>query len=208
MRKGLTIGELLVTMAIIGVIAALVIPGFLKDYHKKLYTTKLHKSYEMLFSAIETACNDNNVSSFSQTPYASDDSTKWIEFLNKYFKTVTPATTSATGIFNNTYRLLSNTNQTGATSMEGTAAKAKLKGGESIALYCFSPTANTRRCHITLDINGIDEPNIGGRDMFRFSIDADNNHVLAIGSSNTCGNDAGGHGCLNKIIEAGWVMEY
>ena len=34
MRKGLTIGELLVTMAIIGVIAALVIPGFLKDYHK------------------------------------------------------------------------------------------------------------------------------------------------------------------------------
>ncbi len=207
MRKGLTIGELLVTMAIIGVIAALVIPGFLKDYHKKLYTTKLHKSYEMLFSAIETACNDNNVSSFSQTPYASNDSTKWVEFLNTYLKTATPASTSATDVFNPTYRILTS-GANGGTSMEANSAKAKLKSGEAISIYCFSPTTNTRRCHITLDINGKEEPNIGGRDMYRFSIDANNNHVLAISGSNRCGNDAGGHGCLQKIIDAGWVMEY
>ena len=37
MKKALTIGELLITMAIIGTIATLVLPGFLKDYHKKLY---------------------------------------------------------------------------------------------------------------------------------------------------------------------------
>ncbi|HAS93252.1 MAG TPA: dolichyl-phosphate-mannose--protein mannosyltransferase, partial [Cyanobacteria bacterium UBA10660] len=48
MRKGLTISELLVAMAIIGVIAVLVIPGFLKDYHKKLYTTQLKKTYGMI----------------------------------------------------------------------------------------------------------------------------------------------------------------
>ena len=165
MRKGLTIGELLITMAIIGVIAALVIPGFLKDYHKKLYTTKLHKSYEMLFSAIETACNDNNVSAFSQTPYASNDPNKWIEFLNTYLKTASPASISATDVFNPTYRIL-NKGTDGATAMEANSAKAKLKSGEAIALYCFSPTPTTRRCHITLDINGKDEPNIGGRDMY------------------------------------------
>ena len=34
MKKALTIGELLITMAIIGTIATLVLPGFLKDYHK------------------------------------------------------------------------------------------------------------------------------------------------------------------------------
>lgn len=41
MRKALTVGELLVAMTIIGVIAVLVIPGFLTDYHKKIYTTRL-----------------------------------------------------------------------------------------------------------------------------------------------------------------------
>ena len=47
MRKALTVGELLITMAIIGVIAMLVLPGFLKDYHNRLYTTRLNKSYEI-----------------------------------------------------------------------------------------------------------------------------------------------------------------
>ena len=70
MRKALTIGELLVTMTIIGVIAALVLPGFLKDYHKRIYTTKLKKTYEILDNAINQACTDNNVSYFYQTPYA------------------------------------------------------------------------------------------------------------------------------------------
>ena len=41
MKKALTIGELLITMAIIGTIATLVLPGFLKGYHKKLYVTRL-----------------------------------------------------------------------------------------------------------------------------------------------------------------------
>ena len=52
MKKALTIGELLVTMAIIGVIAVLVLPSFLKDYHNKLYVMRLKKVYEMVEIAI------------------------------------------------------------------------------------------------------------------------------------------------------------
>ena len=55
MRKALTVGELLITMAIIGVIAMLVLPGFLKDYHNRLYTTRLKKSYEQISDALERA---------------------------------------------------------------------------------------------------------------------------------------------------------
>ena len=89
MKKALTIGELLITMAIIGTIATLVLPGFLKDYHKKIYVARLKKSVELIENAINQACIDNNVSYFYQTPYAaSNDKTSAQAFIDKYFKTI------------------------------------------------------------------------------------------------------------------------
>lgn len=82
MRKALTVGELLITMAIIGVIAMLVLPGFLKDYHNRLYTTRLKKSYEQISDALERASIDSNVSYFAQTKYITNTQ----EFLQNYFK--------------------------------------------------------------------------------------------------------------------------
>ena len=67
MKKALTIGELLITMGIIGVIAMLTLPGFIQDYHKRVYTTKLKKSVEMIENAVNQACADNNLSYFYQT---------------------------------------------------------------------------------------------------------------------------------------------
>ncbi len=218
MRKGLTIGELLVTMAIIGVIAALVIPGFLKDYHKKLYTTKLHKSYEMLFSAIETACNDNNVSSLQQTPYGgAGNAAQQAEFSNKYFKTIEPAKQSPSGVkpYFGTYRPLSNTSAAPTQmTIPLNSATAKLKSGEIIDIGCQTAT----ECIVSIDINGTDEPNIGGRDMFWFRIDKQNNQVMSHSNPDSCAaydgskwvpkSDIRGEGCLNRIIKSGWVMEY
>ena len=88
MRKALTIGELLITMTVIGVIAALTLPSFMKDYHNKLFTTRLKKLMKLFqIRAMEQACIDNNVSYFNQTPYAKVGAVdKQAEFLNKYFK--------------------------------------------------------------------------------------------------------------------------
>ncbi len=219
MRKGLTISELLVAMAIIGVIAVLVIPGFLKDYHKKLYTTQLKKTYGMIYSAIEQACGDYNVTAFSQTPYytANASTEKQGEFLNKYFKVVKPANDSITGKFNAKYRSLTDTDTEKDISIESSAAKATLKSGESIGLYCFSTdVAPKHRCHVTLDINATDGPNIGGRDMFRFTIDTDTNELYGATGWTQCQpdndknptGDQGGHGCLARIMKDNWVMEY
>lgn len=219
MRKGLTISELLVAMAIIGVIAVLVIPGFLKDYHKKLYTTQLKKTYGMIYSAIEQACGDYNVTAFSQTPYftATASTEKQGEFLDKYFKVVKPADASITDKFTPKYRSLTNTDKDENISIESDAAKATLKSGESIGLYCFSDTTEPKhRCYVTLDINATEGPNIGGRDMFRFTIDADNNELYgATGwtqcqpdNTSTPTGDQGGHGCLARIMKDNWEMKY
>lgn len=201
MRKALTVGELLVTMTIIGVIAVLVIPGFLKDYHKKLYTTKLKKVYEMLSEAVERSCVDSNVSYFQQTTYSQSSKASQQAFLDKYFK---KASIDRTFPFAPQYGKI-NSAGTGGSGIEANAAYAKLAGGEAIAIACDSAIAE---CVVTVDINSQDGPNIGGRDFFRFRIDSQKNTIMSHSGAGVCGSDQYGHGCLNRLIQDNWIMEY
>lgn len=206
MKKALTIGELLITMTVIGVIAALTLPSFMKDYHNKLFTTRLKKTYESLTSAMEQACIDSNVSYFNQTPYAKVGAVdKQAEFLNKYFKLSGVAITSGNRPFATTYRKMGS--NTGEPLQLPTSAYARLKSGEAIDLMCETLT----ECIVTVDVNSTDGPNVGGRDMFRFRIDTVNKKVFSHVDPASCNNgnkDIYGHGCLNKIIEDNWVMKY
>lgn len=205
MRKALTIGELLITMTIIGVIAILVIPGFLKDYHHKVYTTKLKKAYGLLSNAMEQASIDNNVSYFNQTPYSKGGAVdKQQEFIDKYFKVTQKNAGSA---FADNYRTIKGTNNAGqsiAGLLNGTA-KGKLQGGEAIAISCES---NVDECIVMIDINGKDGPNIGGRDLFRFRLDTKKNTVMSHSLDSDCGTDQYGHGCLSRLLKDNWIMKY
>lgn len=205
MRKALTVGELLVTMTIIGVIAILVIPGFLKDYHNKVYTTKLKKVYGMLFNAMDQACADNNVTYFNQTAYAKPgEVAKQQEFLDNYLRV---SQKNGGSSFAEAYKIINsatNNDGTPITDYLTNTAQAKLQGGETIALMCESQT----ECIVLIDINGPDIPNIGGRDLFRFRIDTQKNIVMSDSSEEECGNDNVGNGCLDQILEDNWVMKY
>ncbi len=209
MRKALTIGELLVTMTIIGVIAALVLPGFLKDYHKRIYTTKLKKTYEILDNAINQACTDNNVSYFYQTPYATykTGGANQQEFLNKYFKT---ANRQNSNPFSSKYKILASGKESSINLAN--SGWAKLASGEAVSFFCdYTKT----RCVIRVDVNSTDGPNIGGRDLFAIAIDIKTNKLGDVYnakgdkySPDTCGTEIYGYGCLEKILENNWEMDY
>lgn len=201
MRKALTVGELLVAMTIIGVIAMLVLPSFLKDYHRKLYTTRIKKVYEMVSEAVERACVDSNVSYFQQTIYSQSNKDAQQTFLNKYFK---KASASNVLPFATQYGTIKS-EATGNSGVGANSAYAKLTGGEAIAMSCDHDIAE---CIITVDINSTDGPNIGGRDFFRFQINSNNNTIISHTEANQCGNDQYGDGCLNQLIEDNWVMKY
>jgi len=199
-RFAMTIGELLVTMTIIGVIAILVLPSFIKDYQKKVYVTRLKKVYEMLDNAVNQASNDNNVSYFGQTPYASGAKADAQAFIDKYFK---KASGTITMPFASSYKVLS-TGETPTFGMdEESTGFAKLAGGEAVAFMC---TAG--HCIFKVDINAKDGPNIGGRDLFMLMIDKNDNELYDAYSSATCGTSQYGYGCLRKIMEDNWEMKY
>lgn len=202
MKKALTIGELLITMTIIGIIAMLVLPGLLKDYNNKIFTAKIKKVYGMMNDAVEQACIDNNVSYFNQTPYAANGQER--KFLETYFKAAKKDNVAA---FASSYRKIVDTTNTGsALSDLSSYGKIKLQSGESIA--CKRNLIGYYTCYV--DTNSAAGPNIGGRDLFVLLIEPTTNKIrdTLFSSGTKCGETTDGSGCLIKLIKNNWKMNY
>jgi len=201
MRKALTIGELLITMTIIGVIAALVLPGIIQDYHKKVYTSKLKKTIETIEGAVHQACLDNNVSYFYQTPYAQFvmGGGNQQAFIDKYFPISANVNANP---FASSYRYISGGDAGKPSALN--SGYAKLTSGQAISFFCKSD----RRCIFRIDLNSTEGPNIVGRDLFSVRIDEKTNKLYDEESSDKCGTKSQGEGCLNKLLEDNWTMNY
>ena len=62
MRKfvGFTLAEVLITLGIIGVVAALTLPSVIQKYQKKVTVERLKKSYSTLAQAVQMSVKDND----------------------------------------------------------------------------------------------------------------------------------------------------
>lgn len=233
-KKAMTTAELLIALTIIGVVAALVLPSVIENYQKKIYLTKLKKTYMALTSAVEQACIDSNVSYFYLTPYAANyNKSKALEFLKKYMNVK-----SESSGFADTYKIIQDRAYTETelaqmneedrekysdpeakvqergSGVSDSYAKVMLNDGQALAMVCETSSNN---CYVFLDINGKDEPNMEGRDMFSFRIEQLTNKISDYKSSDNCltgsatigdVNIGNGGGCLAKIMEDNWNMDY
>ncbi len=62
MKKGFTLAEVLITLAIIGIVAAMTIPTLVNNYRKKDTTAKLKKFYSTMIQAIQLSELENGTS--------------------------------------------------------------------------------------------------------------------------------------------------
>lgn len=85
-KQGFTLAEVLITLGIIGVVAALTIPSLVSKYRKHVVETSLKKSYSVLSQILERSKADNgdavNWDWSSYTAYEKDSSE---QFFQKYF---------------------------------------------------------------------------------------------------------------------------
>ena len=197
MKKALTIGELLITLAIIGIIAMLVLPDLMKDYHKKVYISKLKKSVETIENAVQQASADNDVSYFYQTQYVMH-SGQLQNFINNYFRAV-PGSADGKS-FASSYSSLSG--QANTLSLDGYSI-AQLTSGESIAMKC-----SLSLCEIYVDVNSTVAPNIGGRDIFYMKLNPKTNRIYDDSTASGCNSSALGIGCVKKLLDDNWNMNY
>lgn len=78
MKKAFTLSEVLITLAIIGIVASLTIPTLVNNYRKKQFETGLKKEYSVLLQALDMYKQDN------ETPLKKEDTDQSPgEFKNK-----------------------------------------------------------------------------------------------------------------------------
>ena len=91
MKKAFTLAEVLITLGIIGVVAATAIPAIVAKYRKKVIETKLQVAYSVINSVIKLSETENDSCDLWQYPTENASSSKkgteeTKEFIDKYIK--------------------------------------------------------------------------------------------------------------------------
>lgn len=187
-KKAFTLAEVLITLTIIGVVAALTIPTLMKSVEQQQYLTALKKAYTTANQAIIQMTADYNCTGdLSCTGIFGSDRDATFNTFVSYFKTSKVCGTSATekcwaDSFWDTYDGSGTTwyapNTWGASNYYNFITVDGMSYSFiSMANNCTSSaTADTTNpfskwCGaFFLDINGLKPPNRLGRDVFRFYI--------------------------------------
>lgn len=220
-KFGFTLAEVLVTLGIIGVVAAMTMPTLISNHQKTVYVTQLKKVYTELSQAAKRAINDNNLVSLDEGKFTSYNPNASKEFLNTYFNVVQDCDTSLTPCFAESYKYINGSSFGIAYEPE---AVVSLASGASIAIFInaigrdLNYLENHGNFSMLVDVNGASRPNIVGRDMFYVQLYSDGKvaehydtgNVDLDGYFELCisGSSVYGEGCLSKIIQDGWKMDY
>lgn len=171
MFKGYTLSETLITLGIIGAIAAITIPSLIQNHQKKQTVVKLKQTYSIIAQALRIAENDLGIienSSLSSKTFID-------HYLKPYCKIIREF---APDEFPHDFHILCRTGEIcdpyGAFK---NAQKIILTNGTLIAPHPLSFQLNGEMYHgatIIVDINGLKRPNKYGKDVFMFSFDYKN----------------------------------
>lgn len=231
MSYAFTLAEILITLGIIGGVAALTIPMLVVKYQKISTVTQLKKTYSQLNQALLLMKEDYGTEPFSKKPE---------EFISKYFivyfkgATSYPSQTGNRKVMcyqeDSNYLAAPNSqaqyawmNKQGKNSgyistpfMGGVnTASVELPDGTCIGFNRFGAWD---RANIFVDVNGSRRgPNRAGRDLFFFDLDSNFNLIpgeypLKEGYSTYSCSKTGsmekpnGYGCSAKLIQDGWII--
>lgn len=213
---GFTIAELLITIAIIGIIAELTIPPLINEQQKQTTVTKVKEAYSLLQQITIQAdyeCGDNILSCISDTTKGDNDSTSRSEVTNLYktklllYKDCTNGTT--TSCFGNSYINLNySANNFSDSAIWVANARMILKNNIAIAFDWNGPTYSYPNLfYVYIDINNVKPPNQYGKDMFILQYDVSQRKLIPI-AGNDCSPSGNGGTCINDILTKNVINYY
>lgn len=155
-----TLAEVLITLGVIGVVAAMTMPALIANYQKKQTVASLKKAYTNLSQAVklsELSNGDVQYWNFSLT-----GEKFFLEYLSQFI-TINSSTISGQNI---EYKYLNGANCT-EDLCTGNSYITYIADG-SLLMLSRNPRSDAKA--IAIDINGLKRPNTAGKDLFVFWI--------------------------------------
>ena len=192
LKRAFTLAEVLITLGIIGVVAALTIPTLIANYTKKQTVTKLKQTYSMLSQALTMAqaehgdtstWNVNNIYGTNTDGTGSESKEMITEFLNDYlFPNIKVShnygytnwnSIGYDGVYfpltdtkrNAAGYIFSMTNDVLILSNIGTSGCQELDSDGNCIRWFYT------NIMFTVDVNGFKKPNCYGKDIFIMKFD-------------------------------------
>lgn len=218
-----TLAEVLITLGIIGIVAAMTIPGLISEHKKRVTVTKLKKSISVLSQATQLSYVENgfpSVEDMLQLDLEDYFNKYWAPYMKYavYCKTYSDCgyKTKLPFIMSNGkksgYQLTPDANFTFYTN-DAMIYSIQIRG------YCNHDYTYGKYCTdgittVVIDINGSKEPNILGKDVFVLQIstfELEGLHTKGYGLSSDeinqdCSVNGAGSYCADKIRRDGWQI--
>lgn len=174
MKKAFTLAEVLITLGIIGVVAALTMPSLMANYKKSVAKNQFKKTYSTLTNAFNQTVQDLGESvDCSDESYTSEACKElWNEFVKnlnvvKYCETDAYAQGCVPNYSPENFPWTQGCGGFSAPQIKEKQPAAVLADGSIIFPYGWQKTLYPG---IGFDINGFKKPNVGGQDVFSLGI--------------------------------------
>ena len=209
MRKGFTLAEVLITLGIIGIVAALTLPTLIEKHREQVTVAKVKKFYSTINQALQFAINENGTIDQWNYAEANKQSNKFFDYFRPYLKITKDCGSRSGCIGEGRYFTLNN-----STSMnyDTHSSYYKIILGDGSFMWlrqnrpdrqfngnCAETDAGYNNvCGIIwFDVNGKAKPNIIGQDTFVFVILKDK---ITPQNINDCKLGQTGWGCSKYIL--------
>ncbi len=222
-RAGFTLAEVLITLAIVGVVAAITMPNLIANHKKKTYVNKLQKAYITLNQAFKLSEVENGSSDFWDDAFELGNQAYFEKYWEPYFNNATLCETYEECGYDKIkpYKFLNGEIANIYLQPSKNVVKFYLPDGTLYTIIVSILNAETGEIvpntGVRVDVNGPKGPNQLGRDVFYLA----RRHgvgILPYGHSltkeqteNNCLDMSikqPGMTCAKKIMMDGWEMNY
>lgn len=186
LKHGFTLAEVLVTLGIIGIVAAMTFPSLIGKWQKMVTVNKLKEAYTIISQGVKSAEADYGAVKYWEFRDKDDFTNKYIKPYYQVLKVYESGELPAG--FHHYCQDGSSCDSYGAFTK---AQKLILKNGMMLSMDIDTTTNNYVWLTITIDINGLKNFSTYGRDTFIFSLDPADEKLLPYGLGRVTGEFSG-----------------
>ena len=167
-KYGFTLAEVLIALGIIGVVSALTISTLVKNYNKKVIDNGLKVGYSTYTNGVKLSEVENGPSKDWDVTLNGND------FWNRYYANYFKGAKLCSNLVKCGYKNVDTSVWTGLQLSAATSNDRILFMLPNNIVIFYIYRKNTQVRHFFIDANGLHGPNKKNKDVFEFTIDANN----------------------------------